>query len=226
MIRRLLKKILLPPMIILAAMIMFFEEWLWDHLVTFMAWIARARIFRWLEARLKKLPPYGAMAVFLLPGALLLPVKIAALYLITHGHAGTGLIIIVGAKLLGTALVARMFTICRPTLLSVSWFRRLYEAITRFKTRLYHAIKSMPAWRVAVRWKNAIKRWLPKGGHFSRLWRAIGHLLRKRFSRKYRAQLAAEAAAKSAGAAPTCGADGTPTPSPISPAEKQLPSSS
>ena len=189
MIRRFLKKLFLPPMVILAAAIMFFEEWLWDRLTAFMAWVARARIFRWLEARLAALPPYGAMAVFLVPGAMLLPVKIAALYLMTRGHPGGGLLIILAAKVIGTAIVARIFTVCRPALLTVRWFRRFYEWIVRVKNRLYTAIKSMPAWATAVRWKNAIRKavraWLPRGGFFSRRWKAIGHLLHRKFSGKH-----------------------------------------
>ncbi|MEO6742549.1 MAG: hypothetical protein ABIP20_20080 [Chthoniobacteraceae bacterium] len=184
MLRRLFKKLFVPPMVILAATFMFFEEWLWDHLTTFMAWVARARVFRWLEARLSTLPPYGAMAVFLVPGVMLLPVKIAALYLMTRGHAGAGLAIIIAAKVVGTAIVARIFTVCRPSLLTVRWFRRLYEWIARVKKRLYSAIKAMPAWATAVRWKNAIKARVFRGGSISRQWKAIGQLLRRKFLRK------------------------------------------
>lgn len=188
MIRRFLKKLLYPPMVILAAAIMFFEEWVWDHVAAFMAWVARARVFRWIEARLAKLPPYAAMAVFLIPGLMLLPVKLAALFMIARGHPGTGLLIIIAAKVAGTAIVVRIFAVCRPALLTVGWFRRLHEWSARLKLRLYTAIKSMPAWAAAVRWKNAmrnaIRSWLPRGGHFTRRWRAIGHLLQRKFSRK------------------------------------------
>ena len=184
MFRRFLKKLFVPPMVIFAAAIMFFEEWLWDHLTTFMAWVARARVFRWLEARLATLPPYAAMAVFVIPGALLLPVKIAALYLMTRGHPGGGLMIIIVAKVVGTAIVARIFTVCRPSLLTVRWFHRLYEAIVRLKLRLYMAIKSMPAWETAVRWKMAFKARFGRSGHFTRQWRAIGQVLRRKFFKK------------------------------------------
>ncbi len=184
MFRRFFKKLFIPPMVILAAALMFFEEWLWDHLTAFMARVARAPFFRWLEAKLAKLPPYGAMAVFLVPGLMLLPVKIAALFLITRGHAGAGLSIIIAAKLVGTAIVARIFAVCRPALLTVRWFRRLYEAVNRLKTRLYTAIKAMPAWHTAVRWKNAIKARMPRRGMLARQWKAIGELVRRKFSRK------------------------------------------
>ena len=184
MLRRFFKKLFIPPMVVLAALFMFVEEWLWDHLTTFMAWVARAPVFRWLEKKLAALPSYGAMAVFLLPGLLLLPVKLAALYFMTHGHPGRGLSVIIAAKVIGTAIVARIFTVCRPSLLTVRWFRRLYEWIVRVKTRLYTAIKAMPAWATAVRWKNAIKALLPKKGMLTRQWKAIGQLVRRKFSRK------------------------------------------
>lgn len=184
MIRRFLKKLLLPPMVVVAAAAMFIEEWLWDHLAAAMAWIARAPFFRRLEAKLAALHPYAAMVVFLVPGAMLLPVKIGALYLIAHGHAGLGLLLILAAKFLGTAIAARLFTVCRPALLTVRWFRWTYQSILRLKTRLYAAIKAMPGWATAVRWKNEIKARLSRGGHFIRRWKAIGLLLRRRFSRK------------------------------------------
>ena len=184
MIGRLLKRLFFPPMVILAAAIMFFEEWLWDHLTAFMARLARTGLFRRLEAGLASLPPYAAMAVFLIPGLMLLPVKIAALWLMARGHALSGLLIIIAAKVAGTAIVARIFTVCRPALLTVGWFRRVYEGIVRLRNRLYTAIRSMPAFATALRWKNRIKAWLPRSGHFSRRWRAIGQVLRRKFSRR------------------------------------------
>lgn len=184
MIRRTLKRLLMPPMVVCAALIMFFEEWLWRHLVTLTAHLARAPIFRRFEAWLAKLPPYAAVMFFLLPGAMLLPVKLAALYFITHGRPGGGLLVIIVAKLIGTAIVARLFTVCRPALLTIGWFRRLYEGILRLKTRLYAALRAMPGWAAAIRWKNAIKAMLSRGGFFMRRWKAIVELLRKKFAKR------------------------------------------
>ena len=39
----------------------------------------------WVEGRIHQLPPYGALAIFLLPTLLLLPVKLLALWLIGQG---------------------------------------------------------------------------------------------------------------------------------------------
>src|SRR5688572_15026878 len=131
MLRRFFKKLLTPPMIVIAALIMFCEEWLWDHLTAFMAWVARAPVLRWAETRIAALPPYPAMGVFLLPSALLLPVNVFAVYLTAAGHALAGAAILIAAKLIGTAILARLFTICRPSLLTVNWFRRLYQWLAR-----------------------------------------------------------------------------------------------
>lgn len=186
MLSRFFKKLLTPPMIILAALFMFVEEWIWDHLATFMSWVARAPFIRWLESRIAALPPYPSMAVFLLPGLMLLPVKICALWLGTHGHLVAAACVFIAAKVVGTALAARLFTLCRPSLLTVNWFRRLCEWFGRIKTRLYN---SAP-WQSAVLWKNSIrKRWKKftapwRGGRFKRRWKAIGHWLRLKFSRK------------------------------------------
>lgn len=184
MLQRLLKRILLPPMVIIAAVIMFVEEWLWDHLAALMRRLSRTAPVRALEAWLAGLPPYAAVAAFLLPGTLLLPVKLAALYLIAHHHAVAGLTVIIAAKLIGTACAARLYAVCRPALLTLRWFRWLHDTIIRFKTWLYSAIKAMPGWETAVRWKNKIKSWLPRGGALRRRWHAIVWLLRNRVFRR------------------------------------------
>ena len=54
------------------ALIILFEEWGWEPLQRALAWVGRLPGLRWLEARLPALPPYGALALFLLPTLLLL----------------------------------------------------------------------------------------------------------------------------------------------------------
>lgn len=186
MLRRFFKKLLTPPMMIIAAMIMFFEEWLWDKLTAFMAMVARAPALRRLEARIAGLSPYPAMGIFLLPGLALLPVNVFAVWITAAGHALAGTSILIATKLVGTAILARLFTVCRPALLTVNWFRQLYEAIGRLKSLLY---TSAP-WVAVLRWKNAMKaritrllhRW--RGGHLKRRWRAVAHLVQRRRQRR------------------------------------------
>ena len=55
--------------------------------------------------------------IFVLPGLLLLPVKLLAVVAIAHGHAVSGIATIVVAKLGGAAVVARLYALTLPTLL-------------------------------------------------------------------------------------------------------------
>lgn len=173
-------------MVVLAALFMFVEEWIWDRLTALMAAVGKLPVVRKMEAGIAKLPPYPAMGVFILPSLLLLPVNLFAIYLTAQGHATMGASILIGAKLLGTAILARLFALCRPSLLTVNWFRRLYEWIGRVKQWLY---TSAP-WQAAVRWKNAVKarfkrlthRW--RGGHLKRRWRALRIIIRRKLRRR------------------------------------------
>ena len=88
--RKFLKALLTPPLMALAALLMFAEEVIWEGLKRVMAVLGRLPVIRSLEAWIATLPSYGAAVVFLLPGALLLPVKIGALWLIANGHALLG----------------------------------------------------------------------------------------------------------------------------------------
>ena len=55
---------------------------------------------------------------------LLFPLKLLALWLIGQGQTGLGIAIIVAAKLLGTALVGRLFVLVEPQLMTFAWFAR------------------------------------------------------------------------------------------------------
>lgn len=152
---------------VFAAFWLVLEEWIWDRLTAFTAWVARLPVFRRLEAWIRGVPPYGAMALFLVPWLLLLPAKFAALWLLASGRAGLGIVVFVLAKVVGTLLLTRLFALTRPALLQIRWFRRLYEWFTALRDRVYAYVKALPlyqkvraklsAWRQALR--AAWRRW-------------------------------------------------------------------
>ncbi|WP_445990340.1 hypothetical protein ACSVCE_11120 [Chromobacterium haemolyticum] len=129
---RRLKRVLTWPLALLAALIILFEEYAWDELSAALGRLAAWPPLAALERRIAALPPWAALAIFALPAALLLPVKLAALFLIGRGHALLGVLIILLAKVGGTALAARLFTLTRPTLMRVSWFVWLYSIMASF----------------------------------------------------------------------------------------------
>ena len=178
--RKLLKRFLTPPLMLIAALLLFVEEILWELVKRVMAQVGRLPLIRSLEAWISRLPPYGAATAFLLPGLLLLPVKIAALWLIAQGHALLGLQTILAAKLAGTALVARIFTLTRPVLMSLAWFARLYGWVMRWRERLYGFVKASHAWHLLDSARARLRAWAAraKPGRLAQRMRAIRRFMR------------------------------------------------
>ena len=144
----------------LIALVILFEEWGWVPLQRALGWVGRLPPLAWVERRIAALPPYAALAVFVLPTLLLVPVKVAALWLIGIGKTSAGLTLIVMAKLVGTALVARLFQLTRPSLMQLPWFARWYGRWSAWKERLLAHVRASWAWRVGrVIKRRVAQRW-------------------------------------------------------------------
>ncbi|MDH0862992.1 hypothetical protein [Mitsuaria sp. GD03876] len=143
---------------VVLALVILFEEWGWEPLQRWMAAIGRLPVFRQLEALVRRLPPYVALVVFFLPGFLLLPVKLLALWLIGIGRPGLGLAVIVLAKVVGTAVVARIFALTQPALMSLPWFARLHARWTVWKDGLLAWVRASAVWRSARAIRLRVRR--------------------------------------------------------------------
>lgn len=133
----------------LLALLILFEEWGWEPLQHLLVRLGRWPGLRWIEGRVRALPPWAAVAVFVLPAALLLPVKLLALWAIGHGHVGLGVAVIVLAKLVGTAVVARLFTLTKPALMQLHWFAATHAWWTRTRDAVLQRAHATWAWRMA-----------------------------------------------------------------------------
>lgn len=184
---------LLAPLVYLAALLLMLEEWLWE---TTQALLARIPDWPWLltlQRWVGKLPPYAALVIFVAPSLLLVPVKLLALLSITHGHPTLGLAIIIAAKVLGTALVARIYALTRKSLLSLAWFARWHDKLLAFKDRVIAQLHASAGWRRARRLVLALRhalqalrqRWQAPGkqSRLARLLRRLAARMRKLRSR-------------------------------------------
>lgn len=140
------------------ALVILFEEWGWEPLQRLLARIGQWPGFRWIERWVRSLPPYAALALFVLPALLLLPVKLAALWLIHQGRTALGVAIIVIAKLVGTAIVARLFTLSQPALMRLGWFASVYARWSAWKEALLAWVRASTAWRTARALKASLRR--------------------------------------------------------------------
>jgi hypothetical protein len=148
---KLLQRLLAAPFVLIAAIVVLFEEWRWDDFQRIAASAGGLPLFRKIESFIAGLPPYAALATFGVPSVLLLPLKLAALYLIFYGQPIIGLMTFIGARIVGTALVARIFALTQHNLLRIGWFTWLYDRFLAFKTHVHEAIKSTGVYKVAHR---------------------------------------------------------------------------
>lgn len=165
MTRALVRYRLFVPLVHLAALVLLVEEWCWNAGMRLARACARWPALAALEMRVRALPPYAALVAFVLPGLLLLPVKLLALMAIAHGHPASGIATIVVAKLGGAAVVARLYALTLPTLLAVGWFARCHGCFMRVKTRWLAQLRASPLYCQTGRALRGLK-W-----RLRRLWR-------------------------------------------------------
>ena len=132
----------------LLALLILFEEWGWDPLQRLLARLGRLPLLRRVEVVVRRQPPAAALVLLLMPVVLLLPVKLLALWQIGQGRAVQGVVMVVLAKLLGTALMARLFTLTRPALMRWPWFARMYPRWLAWKQSLVDRVRRSPTWRL------------------------------------------------------------------------------
>ncbi len=144
----------------LLALILIFEEWGWEPLQRLMARLARLPLWGRMERFIAALPPYGALVAFFVPALMLLPVKLLALYWISRGHAVLGITVVLTAKMLGTAAVARLFALTQPALMRLAWFASLYGRWKPWKDALIARVKDTAVWHATTARVRAIRRWI------------------------------------------------------------------
>lgn len=140
------------PLVAVLAMLLVFEEWLWDHLMTAMRYLADRPWVHQAEAYLRRLPPWASLIVLLLPGLVILPFKVAGLWAIAQGYPFLGLLIFIGAKLAGTAVAAYLFDLVRDNARKLPWFDRFYLWAIDWLQRARAWLARQPAYAAAKVW--------------------------------------------------------------------------
>ncbi len=152
-LKKILRGLLLAPVVLF----LLFEEWGWEPLAACFAALGRLPLWRQLERLIVRLPPWAALLAFGVPVLALVPVKLAALYLLGQGQVALGVGLVLAAKLAGTALAARLFQLTQPALMQLRWFARAYTAWKTWKDRVLEQVRSTWPWRMARRLKQRVR---------------------------------------------------------------------
>ena len=146
----------------LLVVVIFVEEWGWKPLSAAAAAIARWPPLAALEHRIRAAPRYVALALFLVPAVLLVPVKLGALWLIQQGRATLGIAFIIAAKVVGTAFVGRLFVLVEKQLMTFPWFVRCVQWWRATHDRVMAALRQSVLWRSARAVRRVARRWLKR----------------------------------------------------------------
>ncbi|WP_213955805.1 MULTISPECIES: hypothetical protein [unclassified Variovorax] len=138
--------------------VLLFEEWGWGPLAALAAQLGRLPQWARLERKVSALPPWGALVVLVVPMAVLFPVKLMALYLFGEGHFTTGFALLIGAKIAGTAIVARLFQLTLPALMEIPVFATWYPRWKAWKDRVLSHVRQSAPWRAVRAFRVDMRR--------------------------------------------------------------------
>ncbi len=158
-------RVLRGALLFVAALILFIEDFAWKPLAAWLGKLSRWAPIARAEERIRGVAARTALALFLVPAVLLVPVKLAALGLIHGDHPALGVVIILVAKIAGTAFVGRLFVLLEPQLtqfrafrVALRWWRatkvRIYTAlrVSALRQRLRNAYRDARGW-----WHNLMR---------------------------------------------------------------------
>jgi hypothetical protein len=127
------------------------------------AWLAQQDLLRRMRRWITSLPPYPALALFLVPLAILEPVKPVAAWLATTGHFAAGAMLFVGGELLKLVLVERLFQLNKHKLMSIRLFAWCYVRISALREWLEATVVFRTTRRLIRRAESAlhelVERW-------------------------------------------------------------------
>ncbi len=144
----------------IAAAIVFVEQVLIKYLNVATAAFARLPWIARFEAWLLTLPPYAALLAFGLPSLLILPIKVITVWFGLHGQYSLAVGTLIAAKILGTAILARLYRILRPKLMAIPWFAWADTHFFYWRDRAYAFVRALPAWQKAAALIERLRTWL------------------------------------------------------------------
>jgi hypothetical protein len=166
MMHRTILKTIFEPLIIVAAAIYFVIDALaLSILKPFLRQIAKLKLFRFIALWIASLGPYPTLVLFVIPLALLEPVKPFSAYLIASGHFINGMVVLVLGEVLKIIIVERIFYIGRDKLMTIKVFAWAYNFVSAWLSW----VQALPSWQAVKRSFDDFIHWAHKLKHGGRV---------------------------------------------------------
>ncbi len=140
-----------PPV----ALYMLLNDILWPALKPLIAALARLPVFARLADALRRVPPYPALVLFAVPFAILEPLKLVTLWWLAKGHLVSGTVGLLIAHGLTVLIPERLFSVLKPTLLTLPWFAAIWTRIVATRDRILAWVRETRAWAHLGRLREA-----------------------------------------------------------------------
>jgi hypothetical protein len=152
-----MKRLLSGAFVFVATLFIFFEEWLWFRLLSFMKSVAALPIIRNLENVLRRQNKWVSLAVFIIPELSFIPVKLGVVWLMGNNHAFSGVILFIAAKITGTALFAWMWEVTEAKITQFAWIRWIRDNVAKLRSWAHNWVQQQPAYHRAKEFVAKIK---------------------------------------------------------------------
>lgn len=167
---------LLRPVLIFLAIVFLIEAWLWDKLEPIVAYCVRliplARMKAAFAQWTSELSPSATLLLFLLPQAIIIPIKIIEFWLFLHEQWLYGFAMLLLSKLVFLGTAAFVFDMCRDKLLQLDWLRGLYNYMIWLRDAAKELVEP-----VKLRIRRRMRMFMPKTS--SRTFRLMMRIRRR-----------------------------------------------
>jgi len=136
-------------MLFVAAVVLLFEEWLWEKSTAVAARLGRLPLLSSLESWVRRRERWGALALFIAPVVVLYPFKALALYAMANGDVAVGVSAFILAKLAATAVFARLYQLTEHAIIKFYWVRRSRAVFLKGRAFIHDWLNAQPAYRRA-----------------------------------------------------------------------------
>ena len=151
------------PLMMALAAVFLFETWVWNGCVALGRQLAALLPWDALKSAVRRaidrLPLPAVLLVFLIPVAIVEPLKIVCLGLFAHHHYVAAIFGFIALKFIGFGLIAFVFDLTRDKLLSMPWFVVVYDKFMAFHAYAHELLapakaalmEAMREWRDRLR---------------------------------------------------------------------------
>jgi hypothetical protein len=91
--------------------------------------------------RLARLGPYTALAIVILPLAIVEPLKLMAVVIAGEGHWLAGTVVLIAAYAVSLFIVERLFHVLKPKIMRLRWFAAGWLWFTALRERAWRLLR-------------------------------------------------------------------------------------